>query len=51
MEPLNLLVDSEQLLLFSRFIFSGFFLPVLQLDLFELSVSLDDLYWRGCPWK
>jgi hypothetical protein len=28
-EPLDLLLDSEQLLLFSRFIFGGFFLPVL----------------------
>jgi hypothetical protein len=51
MEPLDLLLDSEQLLLFSRFIFGGFFLQVLQLDLFDLSVSLDDLYWLGCPWR
>jgi hypothetical protein len=43
-EPLNLLLDSEQLL-FSSLVFRGFFVLVLQLDLFELHVSLDDLYW------
>jgi hypothetical protein len=48
MEPLNLLLDSEQLLFYS-FIFEGFFLPVLYLDLFELNISFDDLYWRRCP--
>jgi predicted CDP-diglyceride synthetase/phosphatidate cytidylyltransferase len=51
MEPLNLLLDSEQLLLFNSLISRGFFLPVLQLDLFELRISLDDLNWRGCPWR
>jgi hypothetical protein len=44
-EPLNLLLDSEQLLLFSSLISGGFFLLVLQLDLFELHVFLDDLNW------
>jgi hypothetical protein len=44
-EPLDLLLDSEQLLPLSNFIFGGFFLPVLQLDLLEPDVSLDDLYW------
>jgi hypothetical protein len=43
-EPLNLLLDSEQLL-FSSLISGGFFLLVLQLDLFELHVFLDDLNW------
>jgi hypothetical protein len=45
MEPLDLLLDSEQLLLVSSFIFGGLFLPVLQLDLLEVGVSLNDLYW------
>jgi hypothetical protein len=49
-EPLDLLLDSEQLL-FHSLVSRGFFLPVLQLDLFELRVSLYDLYWRGCPWR
>jgi hypothetical protein len=45
MEALDLLLDFEQLLLFSSFVSGGFFLTILQLDLFELSVSLDDLCW------
>jgi hypothetical protein len=48
-EPLDLLLDSEQLLLLSSFIFEGFFLSVLQLDLLELDVSMDDLYQQRCP--
>jgi hypothetical protein len=47
-EPLDLLLDSEQLLLLSSFIIGCFFLLVLQLDLLELDVSLDDLYWPRC---
>jgi hypothetical protein len=47
-EPLNLLLDSEQLFLFYNFVFGGFFLPILHLDLFELDISLDDLFWRRC---
>jgi hypothetical protein len=48
-EPFNLLLDSEQLLLFCGFFIKGFFLPVWDLDLFDLSVSLNDLYWQRCP--
>jgi hypothetical protein len=48
-EPLDFLLDSEQLLLLSSFIFEGFFLSVLQLDLLELDVSMDDLYQQRCP--
>jgi hypothetical protein len=48
-EPLNLLLESEQLL-FCCFIFGGLFLQVLHLDLLELGISLDDLYRRRCPW-
>jgi hypothetical protein len=44
-EPLDLLLDPEQLLLIDSFVFGGHFLPVLQLFLFEFSISLDDLYW------
>jgi hypothetical protein len=50
MEPLDLLLDFEQLLLFNNLVSEVFFLLVLQLDLFELRISLNDLYWRGCPW-
>jgi hypothetical protein len=47
-ERLNLLLDSDQLLLFYGFVFEGFFLPVLYLDLFVLIISLNDLYWQRC---
>jgi hypothetical protein len=43
-DPLDLLLDSEQLLFLSSFILGGFLLSILQLDLFKLDVSLDDLY-------
>jgi hypothetical protein len=49
MEPFNLLLDSEQLFIFCNFFLEIFFLPVLYLDLLDLNVSLNDLYWRGCP--
>jgi hypothetical protein len=45
-EPLNFLLDSNQLLLlFGSFGFVGFFVLVLHLDLVKLDVALDDLYW------
>jgi hypothetical protein len=42
-EPLNLVLDFEQLLL-DIFVFEGFFFLVLQLNLLKLDISLDDLY-------
>jgi hypothetical protein len=45
-EPLDLLLDSDQFLLFfCGFIFVSFFIPVLHLDLIELDVALNDLWW------
>jgi hypothetical protein len=42
--PFDLLSDSNQLLLLNSFILRDFFLPVLQLNLLEVDISLDDLY-------
>jgi hypothetical protein len=47
-EPLDLLLDSRQLLLFYSFIFKGFIFPVLHLDLLEVYILLNDLNWRTC---
>jgi hypothetical protein len=47
-ELLNFLLDSSQLLLYCCFIFIGFFIPILDLDLIELCVSLSHVYWRRC---
>jgi hypothetical protein len=49
MESPDFQLDSDQLLLLCSFIFGGFFIPGLQLDLIELNIALDDLYWRRCP--
>jgi hypothetical protein len=49
-EPVDFLLDSGQLfLLYCCFVFFGFFIPVMGLDLIKLYISLDHLYWRGCP--
>jgi hypothetical protein len=49
-EPLDFLLDSEQLLLlFYNFIFISFFVPVLHLKLVVLSAALNDLRWLRCP--
>jgi hypothetical protein len=45
-EPLYFLLNPSQLLLFYYdFIFFSFLVPILQLDLVELSVTLNILYW------
>jgi hypothetical protein len=45
-EPLNFLLDSGQfLLLCCYFIFLGFFIPIMVLDLIELCVSLSHACW------
>jgi hypothetical protein len=49
MESPDFQLDSDQLLLLCSFIFGGFFIPGLQLDLIELNIALDDLYWQRCP--
>jgi hypothetical protein len=43
LEPLNLLPNSGQLLLFCSFVFKGLIFPVLHVDLFELCTLLNDL--------
>jgi hypothetical protein len=49
-KPLNFLLDSGQLLLLCCcFVFLSFFIPVMDLDLIELYVSLRHVYWRRCP--
>jgi hypothetical protein len=48
-KPLNFLLDSGQLLLlYCCFIYLGFFIPVMDLDLIKLCVSLSHVYWRRC---
>jgi hypothetical protein len=45
-EPLYFLLNPGQLLLFCcGFVFFGFLIPILYLDLVELSIALDILYW------
>jgi hypothetical protein len=45
-KPLYFLLDPEQLLLFCcGFVFFGFLIPVLHLDLVELNINLNILYW------
>jgi hypothetical protein len=48
-EPLDLLLDPGQLFLFCSFVFEGLIFSVFHLDLLELHISLDDLYWRRHP--
>jgi hypothetical protein len=48
-KPLDLLLDSTQLLLFYSFVFKGFIFLVLHLNLLELCIILNDLNWRRCP--
>jgi hypothetical protein len=48
-EPFNLLLDSEQLLFLCSFFLEGFFFPVLYLDLLNLDISMNNLYWQRCP--
>jgi hypothetical protein len=48
-EPLDLLLDPSQLFLFCSIVFEGLIFPIFQLDLLELYISLDDLYWRRRP--
>jgi hypothetical protein len=48
-EPLDLLLDPGQLFLFCSIVFEGLIFPIFQLDLLELYISLDDLYWRRRP--
>jgi hypothetical protein len=49
-EPLNFLLDSDQLFLLCCYFFFlfGFFVPIMDLDLFRLCLPLDYLYWRRC---
>jgi hypothetical protein len=42
MEPLDFLLDSDQLLLFCSFVFVSFFILVLHLDLTGLCITLND---------
>jgi hypothetical protein len=50
LDPLYFLLNPSQLLLFCRsFVLFGFLVPVLYLDLVELSIALNILYWRGSP--
>jgi hypothetical protein len=42
-KPLDLLLDSSQLLLFCSFVFESLFFPIFHLNLLELCVVLDDL--------
>jgi hypothetical protein len=45
-EPLDFLLDSNQLLLFFYgFVFISFLIPVLHLDLVKLRIILNDLCW------
>jgi hypothetical protein len=48
-EPLYFLLGPYQLLLqYSGFIFFGFLIPILHLDLIKLSITLHDLYMCEC---
>jgi hypothetical protein len=49
LEPLNFLLDSGKLfLLCCCFFFFSFFVPIMDLNLMNLSLSLDYLCWRRC---
>jgi hypothetical protein len=43
--PLNFLLDFGQLLLCYCFIFLGFFIQIMDLDLIELCIALRHEYW------
>jgi hypothetical protein len=45
-EPFNLLMNSSVLFLFCGFVFRGFVLPILNLEVLEFCVLLDYLNWR-----
>jgi hypothetical protein len=51
-DHLNFLLDSSQFFLLCRFFFFffGFFVPIMDLDLIKLCISLDYLCWRRCSW-
>jgi hypothetical protein len=50
-KPLYFLLNPGQLLLLCcDFIFFDFLIPILYLDLVELSVALNVLYWWEHPW-
>jgi hypothetical protein len=48
LEPLNFLLDFGQLFLLCFFFFFVFFVPIMDLDLIRLYLSLDYLCWRRC---
>jgi hypothetical protein len=50
LETLYFLLNPGQLLFWCSFIFFSFIAPILHLDLVELSVTLDILYWWEHPW-
>jgi hypothetical protein len=48
-EPLYLLLNPDRLLLCRGFVFFSFLIPILHLDLIQLSFGLGDLYWQRFP--
>jgi hypothetical protein len=48
-EPLDPLLDPGQLFLLCSFVFEVFIFPVFYLNLLNLDIALDDLYWRRYP--